>query len=120
MSDEKMMDDMALSESALSDDSLEDIAGGRGGDVGDIRVVYGLKTGYLAMRTARCYDYKNEMRGHELYNGDKVKIIEKSTKGTDGRYYTKVSQVQKGRQQGLGQLFFPEKALILTADFADG
>ena len=105
MSDEKMMDDMALSESALSDDSLEDIAGGRGGDVGDIRVVYGLKTGYLAMGTARCYDYKNEMRGHELYNGDKVKIIEKSTKGTDGRYYTKVKSKKDGNKGWVNSSF---------------
>ena len=45
------------------------------------------------------------MRGHELYNGDKVKIIEKSTKGTDGRYYTKVKSKKDGNKGWVNSSF---------------
>lgn len=84
----------ALSSDALSDDELEDIAGGAGSSSKVFRKVAGLKKGYLALRTAKCYDYKNEIRGHELYNGDLVQVLKKSSTGSDGRPYTYVRSLK--------------------------
>ncbi len=95
MSEEMKMDE-TLDMVEMDDESLEDISGGKSGSHHGKRKVGGLKKGYLAMRTAKCYDYKNEMRGHELYNGDKVKIVKSSEKGTDGRYYTRVRSEKDG------------------------
>lgn len=89
MSDENKMDAM-MSESAISDDALEDISGGAGSSDGDWRIVAGLETGYLAMRKEPTYDYKNEIRGCELYNGDLVKLLRKPVTGKDGRKYVYV------------------------------
>lgn len=80
----------------VSDQELEQTAGGavrpyhQYSTSSRWKTVKGLKSGYLAMRTQRCYDYRNEMRGCELYNGDKVKLVEKAVTGSDGRKYAKV------------------------------
>ena len=79
---------------ALSDDSLEDISGGAGATKKTFRKVAGLKSGYLAIRSEPCYDYKNEKRGHELYNGDVVQVLRASKTGTDGRPYTYVKSLK--------------------------
>ena len=60
----------------VNEEELKDIAGGAKGKVADYngpwKTVKGLKKGWLALRTAPCYDYSNEI-GH-LYNGDDVQI----------------------------------------------
>ena len=60
---------------AMNEQELKEVAGGFGNPNEAWRVVGGLQTGWLAMRTAPVYDYNNEMRGNELYNGDRVQIL---------------------------------------------
>lgn len=79
---------------ALSDDDLEDIAGGAGSSKKIFKKVAGLKSGYLAIRSEKCYDYKNEKRGHELYNGDLVQVLKPSSTGSDGRPYTYIRSLK--------------------------
>ena len=74
----------------LEDQELEQAAGGAGYYSDGWRIVTGLQSGYLALRTAPGYDYSNELRGHELYNGDSVKIEGPTTVASDGRPYTYV------------------------------
>ena len=78
----------------LDDDDLEEIAGGADASHKTFRKVAGLKKGYLALRTHKCYDYKNEIRGHELYNGDLVQVLRPSKTGYDGRPYTYVKSLK--------------------------
>ena len=62
---------------ALSENELNEITGGADGKVGlyegPWKTVCNLQTGWLAIRTAPCYDYTNEIG--QLYNGDSVQII---------------------------------------------
>ena len=62
----------------MNDEELEQAAGGRGGITGITeggsthKKVKGLQTGYLALRNAPGYDYRNEIG--QLQNGDLVDI----------------------------------------------
>lgn len=62
----------------MNDEELEQAAGGRGGITGIAeggsthKKVKGLQTGYLALRNAPGYDYRNEIG--QLQNGDLVDI----------------------------------------------
>lgn len=96
MSEEKKMsaENPDLVSEVLSDDDLEDIAGGADASKKTFRKVGGLKSGYLAIRTEPCYDYGNEKRGHELYNGDLVQVLRSSKTGYDGRPYTYVKSLK--------------------------
>ena len=69
----------------VNEAELEQAAGGIGPN--GWATVCGLKSGWLAMRTAPTYDYNNEMRGNELYNGDQVQITGSYVQGYDGRTY---------------------------------
>lgn len=81
----------------LNLNELNGIAGGTdGGFAGCNRTVSGLKTGYLAMRTMPVYGYGNEMRGHELYNGDQVTVTGETVIGTDGCTYVWVTSAKDG------------------------
>lgn len=68
---------MAEESKNLNIEELEDVAGGRHGKVGlgegQWLTVRGLKTGYLAVRSAPAYDYNNEIGA--LYNGDAVQVM---------------------------------------------
>ena len=55
-----------------------------------------LQSGYLAMRTQPTYDYSNEIRGAELYNGDQVQVKGNPVQGTDGRTYVLVYSPKTG------------------------
>lgn len=63
----------------LNEEELEQAAGGKSGikaiDGGGSthKTVTGLKTGYLALRSAPGYNYSNEIG--QLYNGDKVEVV---------------------------------------------
>ena len=85
-------------EDKLNDQKLEDVAGGAGfyPNNPDRRRVSGLQTGYLAMRSAPTYDFGNEIRGAELYNGDVVFIRGAYTQGYDGRTYVTVFAPKNG------------------------
>ena len=79
----------------LSDQELSEVAGG-GYEYGSWKVVGGLQTGWLAMRSAPTYDYSNEMRGNELYNGDRVQILSSPVLGSDNRMYIQVYSPKTG------------------------
>ena len=85
------MDKMELK----SDLELEQVAGGRGDKDGWCTVA-GLHSGFLALRTAPVYDYNNEIRGSESYNGDRLKITGNYTMGTDGETYVWVFNPRTG------------------------
>ncbi len=61
----------------LNSEELTEATGGRHGKKGlwegPKRKVHGLETGWLALRSEPCYDYRNEIG--QLYNGDEVQII---------------------------------------------
>ena len=78
-----------------NDQELEQVAGGV--DRYGWATVYGLKTGYLALRTAPGYDYNNEIRGSESYNGDRLQITGSYVAGFDGRTYVWVFNPRSGR-----------------------
>ena len=78
----------------MNDQKLEEAAGGYG--VGSWVTVGGLQTGYLALRTAPNYDYANEIRGSESYNGQVLQITGGYTVGPDGRTYVWVSNPRSG------------------------
>ncbi len=65
----------------LEENELNEITGGADGKVGLYEgpwmTVCNLQTGWLAIRTAPCYDYTNEIG--QLYNGDSVQIIGNSS-----------------------------------------
>ena len=82
----------------LNDQELEDIAGGIVKmAVNEWKTIARLQTGVLAMRTQPNYDYSNEIKGAELYNGDKVQIKGAPVQGTDGRTYVKVLSKKSGK-----------------------
>ncbi len=78
-----------------SDADLEKVSGGVGSD-GWVTVT-GLRAGFLALRTAPVYDYDNEIRGSESYNGDRLKIVGPTTVGSDGKTYVWVYNPRTGR-----------------------
>ena len=78
-----------------SDAELEQVVGGYSSD-GWVTVT-GLHKGFLALRTAPTYDYYNEIKGSESYNGDKLKITGGSTVGSDGETYIWVYNPRTGR-----------------------
>ena len=78
----------------MSDQGLEGVAGGVTQD--GWATVSGLETGYLALRSRPCYDYNNEIRGSESYNGDRLKITGSWTTGSDGRNYVWVYNPRSG------------------------
>ena len=80
----------------MNDQELENVAGGFGNQNGNWRVVAGLQSGWLAMRTTPTYDYSNEMRGNELYNGDQVQILSAPVVGSDNRTYIMVYSPKTG------------------------
>ena len=81
---------------AMNEQELKEVAGGFGNPNDAWRVVGGLQTGWLAMRTAPVYDYNNEMRGNELYNGDRVQILSAPVSGRDGKTYILVFSPKTG------------------------
>lgn len=81
----------------LNDQQLEDAAGGKHRyHDSNRRYVCNLHSGYLAMRTSPTYDYKNEIRGSELYNGDVVYIAGDYVSGYDGKTYVWVYSPKTG------------------------
>ena len=79
----------------VNEQDLENVSGGYSYDSG-WRMVMGLQSGYLAMRTYPSYDYSNEIRGCELYNGDTVQITGSWVQGSDGRTYVWVYSPKTG------------------------
>ena len=65
----------------VTEEELKEITGGAYGKQGlyegPWKTVCNLQTGWLAVRTAPCYDYTNEIG--QLYNGDSVQIIGNSS-----------------------------------------
>ncbi len=83
----------------INEMEVENVTGGAGGyNANGYRTVCGLKTGWLALRTAPTYDYANEKRGYELYNGDQVILLGAPVAGSDGRTYVWVQAVKSGAQ----------------------
>ncbi len=80
----------------VNEEVLEEVAGGNAVGYGYWYTVSGLQTGYLAMRTAPTYDYSNEIRGSELYNGDRVQLTGGFVNGYDGRTYAMVFSPKTG------------------------
>jgi len=78
----------------MNEKELDKVAGGYG--EGRWVQVAGLQTGYLAMRTRPCYDYNNEIRGSESYNGQMLQITGGFTPGSDGRTYAWVYNPRTG------------------------
>ena len=79
----------------LENGELEKVAGGSGGEIWV--TVRGLETGYLALRTKPVYDYNNEIRGSESYNGQKLQFIGNMTTGADGKQYVRVCNPRTGK-----------------------
>ena len=82
----------------INDVEVEEVAGGAGYKANGYRTVCRLEKGYLAMRTAPTYDYSNEIRGAELYNGDQVILLGTPVIGSDGRTYVYVQAVKNNVQ----------------------
>ena len=82
----------------INDVEVENVSGGNGYNSNGYRTVCKLETGYLAIRTAPNYDYTNEIRGAELYNGDQVMLLGAPVVGSDGRTYVFVQAVKNGVQ----------------------
>ena len=80
----------------VNEAELEEVSGGHATGPGYWATVCGLQSGYLAIRTAPTYDYSNEIRGSELYNGDQVQINGGYTQGYDGRTYAYVYSPKTG------------------------
>ena len=78
----------------LNEQELETVAGGF--SAGTWVTVRGLQTGYLALRTAPNYDYANEIRGSESYNGQILQITGGYSAGPDGRIYVWVFNPRSG------------------------
>ena len=78
----------------LKDQELEATAGGF--SQGEWVTVRGLQTGYLALRTQPTYDYNNEIRGSESYNGQVLQITGGYAPGSDGRTYVWVYNPRSG------------------------
>ena len=84
-----------LGNTNLTNEQLEKVAGGV--DMYGWATVWGLQTGYLALRTSPGYDINNEIRGSESYNGDRLQITGSYTTGFDGRTYVWVYNPRTGR-----------------------
>ena len=60
----------------MNNEELTQVTGGVEGMVGlydgEYMEVQGLESGWLALRSEPCYDYKNEIG--QLFNGDRVKL----------------------------------------------
>ena len=71
----------------INEEELNEVNGGNA--TGNIyrRKVAHIQSGYLALRSQPNYDYANEKRGNELYNGDYVFIEGSRTIGRDGNPY---------------------------------
>ena len=82
----------------INEKAVENVTGGNGYDTNVYRTVSGVQTGYLAIRTAPTYDYTNEIRGSELYNGDQVLLLGAPVAGSDGRTYVYIRSVKSGTQ----------------------
>ncbi len=80
----------------LDNQQLEEIAGGAFTPGGWVTVC-GLQTGYLALRTSPGYDYNNEIRGSESYNGQPLQVTGGYTFGSDGKTYVWVYNPRSGR-----------------------
>ena len=78
-----------------SDAELEQVVGGYSSD-GWVTVT-GLHKGFLALRTAPTYDYNNEIKGSESYNGDTLQITGSRVKGYDGEDYIWVFNPRTGK-----------------------
>ena len=78
----------------MNEQELEEVAGGF--SAGTWVTVRGLQTGYLALRTAPNYDYANEIRGSESYNGQILQITGGYSVGPDGRAYVWVFNPRSG------------------------
>ena len=74
-----------MEETKMLDAELEKVAGGI--DKDGWATVTGLHKGFLALRTQAGYDYYNEIKGSESYNGDRLKICGGCTTGFDGETY---------------------------------
>ena len=80
----------------INDQELDQVAGGAG--AGNVWVTVGrLQSGYLALRTAPCYDYNNEIRGSESYNGQTLQITGSYVPGSDGKTYVWVFNPRSGK-----------------------
>ncbi len=79
----------------LSSEELEKVAGGV--DADGWATVWGLQSGYLALRTSPGYDFNNEIRGSESYNGYRLQITGSYTTGFDGRTYVWVYNPRTGK-----------------------
>ena len=55
-----------------------------------------LETGYLALRTMPTYNYGNEIRGSESYNGQPLQVTGGYTIGSDGKTYVWVTNPRTG------------------------
>lgn len=76
MSEEmKKVNDIELEEVVGGKDRIADgvVAGPHTKSHGSKKTVTGLNSGWLALRSAPCYDAGNEIG--QLYNGDKVEVI---------------------------------------------
>ena len=80
----------------LDNQQLEEIAGGAFTPGGWVTVSK-LQTGYLALRTAPGYDYNNEIRGSESYNGQTLQVTGGYAYGSDGKTYVWVYNPRSGR-----------------------
>ena len=82
----------------MGEQELETVAGGNyGGGNGSWVTVRGLQTGYLALRTTPTYDFSNEIRGSESYNGQPLQITGGYAYGSDGKTYVWVYNPRSGR-----------------------
>ena len=79
-----------------SDLELEDVVGGVF-TVDQWVTVTGLRAGFLALRTQPGYDYNNEIKGSESYNGDLLQITGGYAVGFDGKTYVWVYNPRSGR-----------------------
>ena len=78
----------------IQDQQLVNTAGGM--NAGRWVTVGGLQTGYLAMRTQPRYDFDNEIRGSESYNGQALQVTGSYVTGSDGRTYVWVYNPRTG------------------------
>ena len=78
----------------MNEQELENVAGGF--STGTWVTVSGLQTGYLALRTAPNYDYANEIRGSESYNGQILQITGGYSAGPDGRRHGRAFSPRSG------------------------
>ena len=65
----------------LNDAQLAEVTGGSGAAY-EWKIVCGLQSGYLAIRTAPVADYNNEINHTGLVNGDRVQVTGGTVTGT--------------------------------------